>query len=89
MLIFPQARGLSTSSALSAEAAKVLLTPSYSNLYLTEACISQAPIQLFGIEGRYAHALFSAASQKQALDKVEKELKSVKVVLIIEKLDVR
>jgi F0F1-type ATP synthase delta subunit len=39
----------------------------------------QAPIQIFGIEGRYAHALYSAASKKNALDKVEKELTQVAV----------
>ena len=32
------------------------------------------PIQVFGIEGRYATALYSAASKQKALDKVEKEL---------------
>lgn len=39
----------------------------------------QPPTQLFGIEGRYAHALYSAASKKKALDKVEKELSDFKV----------
>jgi F-type H+-transporting ATPase subunit O len=34
----------------------------------------QAPIKVFGVEGRYAHALFSAASQKNAIEAVEKEL---------------
>merc|ERR1711862_952735 len=33
-----------------------------------------APIQLFGTEGRYAHALYSAASKQKKLDAVEKEL---------------
>lgn len=32
------------------------------------------PIQVFGIEGRYATALFSAASKQKALDAVEKDL---------------
>ncbi|CAG5028060.1 unnamed protein product [Parnassius apollo] len=32
------------------------------------------PIQVFGLEGRYASALYSAASKKKALDIVEKEL---------------
>ena len=32
------------------------------------------PIQLFGIEGRYATALFSAASRDKKLESVEKEL---------------
>merc|ERR1712168_86982 len=34
----------------------------------------KAPIQLFGIEGRYAHALYSAASKEGSLNLVEKEL---------------
>merc|ERR1711976_1082386 len=33
-----------------------------------------APIQIFGLEGRYAHALYSAASKEKKLDAVEKEL---------------
>ncbi|XP_064413155.1 ATP synthase subunit O, mitochondrial [Latimeria chalumnae] len=32
------------------------------------------PIQLFGVEGRYATALFSAASKQKKLEQVEKEL---------------
>lgn len=32
------------------------------------------PIQLFGIEGRYATALYSAASKQKTLESVEKEL---------------
>nr|CAG4637378.1 EOG090X0EB8 [Ceriodaphnia reticulata] len=35
----------------------------------------KAPIQFYGVEGRYASALYSAASKKKSLDKVEKELK--------------
>ncbi|EDQ90507.1 uncharacterized protein MONBRDRAFT_18525 [Monosiga brevicollis MX1] len=42
---------------------------------------AEAPVQLFGIEGRYAHALYSAASQKKALDNVEKELDAVKTLM--------
>ncbi|CAG4930882.1 unnamed protein product [Colias eurytheme] len=34
----------------------------------------KAPIQIFGLEGRYAAALYSAASKTKALDAVEKEL---------------
>ncbi|XP_026498633.1 ATP synthase subunit O, mitochondrial [Vanessa tameamea] len=33
------------------------------------------PVQVFGLEGRYASALYSAASKKKTLDTVEKELK--------------
>ncbi|KAJ8675432.1 hypothetical protein QAD02_011218 [Eretmocerus hayati] len=32
------------------------------------------PIQVFGLEGRYATALYSAASKQKALDSVEKDL---------------
>jgi F-type H+-transporting ATPase subunit O len=34
----------------------------------------QAPLQLFGLEGRYAHALYSAASREKKLEAVDKEL---------------
>lgn len=32
------------------------------------------PVQIFGIEGRYATALYSAASKQKTLDAVEKDL---------------
>nr|CAG4649713.1 EOG090X0EB8 [Scapholeberis mucronata] len=35
----------------------------------------KAPIQVYGLEGRYASALYSAASKQKSLEKVEKELK--------------
>ncbi|KAL5275247.1 ATP5O family protein [Megaselia abdita] len=34
----------------------------------------KAPVQVFGLEGRYATALYSAASKLKQLDQVEKEL---------------
>ena len=34
----------------------------------------QPPVQFFGVEGRYASALYSAASKQKTLEKVEKEL---------------
>lgn len=39
----------------------------------------QPPIQVYGVEGRYATALFSAASKQKNLDKVEQELGHVTV----------
>lgn len=39
----------------------------------------QPPIQVYGVEGRYATALFSAASKQKNLDKVEQELGRVSV----------
>ncbi|XP_031571029.1 ATP synthase subunit O, mitochondrial-like [Actinia tenebrosa] len=35
------------------------------------------PIHLFGIDGRYAHAVYSAAAKQKHLDKVEEELNNV------------
>ncbi|XP_062390789.1 ATP synthase subunit O, mitochondrial isoform X1 [Sardina pilchardus] len=37
----------------------------------------KAPIQVYGVEGRYATALFSAASKQKKLDQVEQELGKV------------
>jgi len=37
----------------------------------------RAPVAVYGIDGRYASALYSAASKQKALDTVEKDLKSV------------
>lgn len=34
------------------------------------------PVQVFGLEGRYASALYSAATKNKTLDAVEKELTS-------------
>ena len=34
----------------------------------------QPSLQVFGLEGRYATALFSAASKQKSLDAVEKDL---------------
>lgn len=39
--------------------------------------VIQPPIQKFGVEGRYAHALYSAAAKTDALAKVEKEINTL------------
>jgi F-type H+-transporting ATPase subunit O len=49
------------------------LTYSLNILYL------QPPIHLFGIDGRYAHAVYSAAAKQKQLEKVEEELNNVDV----------
>ena len=41
--------------------------------------ILQPPIQVFGMGGRYATALYSAAMKEKKLEVIEKELKSVEV----------
>ncbi|KAL9969417.1 hypothetical protein ACROYT_G021634 [Oculina patagonica] len=38
---------------------------------------AKPPIQVFGIEGRYAHAMYSAAAKQNSLEKVEGELSKV------------
>lgn len=43
---------------------------------------AQPELQLFGVEGRYAHGLFSAASKKDVLAKVEKEIGTIKVLYL-------
>lgn len=48
------------------------------------ASLLQAPIQLFGVEGRYAHALYSAATKQKSLQSVEKELNSFKDILKVD-----
>ncbi|CAI2731608.1 unnamed protein product [Schistosoma spindalis] len=41
----------------------------------------QPPIQVFGLEGRYASALYSAATKQKALDKIEKDIQLIKNTL--------
>ncbi|XP_046848731.1 ATP synthase subunit O, mitochondrial-like [Xenia sp. Carnegie-2017] len=41
----------------------------------------KAPVKVFGIEGRYAHALYSAASKSKQLEKVEGELVKIEGLL--------
>ncbi|XP_048349390.1 ATP synthase subunit O, mitochondrial [Sphaerodactylus townsendi] len=41
----------------------------------------QPPIQVYGLEGRYATALYSAASKQKKLDQIEKELSRVSVLI--------
>lgn len=40
---------------------------------------SQPQLRLYGVDGRYAHALYSAASKDKKLEAVEKDLKSFQV----------
>ena len=45
------------------------------------AKLIQPPIAVFGIDGRYATALYSAAAKEKKLDSVEKELRSIQASL--------
>lgn len=83
-----QKRGLS-SSAVANQLAKVS-SDEFSDLLLRawtlnvdlksqNDCLLQTPIQVFGIEGRYATALYSAASKGNKIDAVSEEVKSLGV----------
>ncbi|XP_011314379.1 ATP synthase subunit O, mitochondrial [Fopius arisanus] len=50
-----------------------VLARSFSSSSVTRQLV-KPPIQVFGIEGRYATALYSAATKQSALDAVEKDL---------------
>ncbi|KAL8190558.1 UNVERIFIED_CONTAM: ATP synthase subunit O, mitochondrial [Gekko kuhli] len=41
----------------------------------------QPPIQVYGLEGRYATALYSAASKQKKLDQIEKEMSRVSALI--------
>lgn len=49
----------------------------------------KTPVQVFGTEGRYASALYSAASKQKALDAVEKDLNAFQAQLNKDKRYVR
>lgn len=44
----------------------------------------QPPIAVFGVDGRYAHALYSAASKEKRLEAVEQDLVTLSVRLVME-----
>ncbi|XP_065908357.1 ATP synthase subunit O, mitochondrial-like [Dysidea avara] len=50
----------------------------------TQEGLVKPPIPVFGIEGRYAHALYSAAFKKNKLDQIEKELNDFQKLLTAE-----
>ncbi|GAB1861904.1 ATP synthase subunit O, mitochondrial [Camponotus japonicus] len=52
---------------------KIIITRTFSVSTVAQQLV-KPPIQVFGLEGRYALALFSAASKQKALDAVEKDL---------------
>ena len=53
-----------------------ILTRQFSTSNSSKAVV-KTPIPVYGIEGRYSAALFSAASKKKALDTVEGDLKKL------------
>ncbi|XP_067673985.1 ATP synthase subunit O, mitochondrial-like [Haliotis asinina] len=57
------------------------LTRSFSVSAANLSKLVTPPIQVYGVEGRYAHALYSAATKDKKLDAVEKELNSFNQLL--------
>jgi len=45
------------------------------------AAANKAPIQVFGLEGRYAHAIYSAAAKNNQLQAVEKDFQGIASLL--------
>ncbi|KAI8583005.1 hypothetical protein K450DRAFT_225868 [Umbelopsis ramanniana AG] len=58
--------------------------PKMARSYATAPHI-KAPLTLFGLDGRYATALYTAAAKENVLDTVEKELKQVSSVVAKDK----
>jgi len=57
-----------------------ILTRSFSTGVSRHAVV-KTPVPVYGIEGRYAAALFSAANKSGALDAVEKDLKTISATM--------
>ncbi|XP_066984402.1 ATP synthase subunit O, mitochondrial [Macrobrachium rosenbergii] len=57
-----------------------ILARSFSTSAVTKQLV-QPPVQVFGLEGRYATALYSAAKKKNALDAVDKDFKELSTLL--------
>jgi len=53
-----------------------ILARSFSTSVATRQLV-QPPVQVFGVEGRYASALYSAAMKKNSLDAVDKDIKDL------------
>ncbi|CAF0892732.1 unnamed protein product [Brachionus calyciflorus] len=51
----------------------------------TQASANALPIQLHGIEGRYAHAIYSAALKQKSLEAVDKDFQAILTVFKQEK----
>jgi len=57
-----------------------ILARSFSTSVATRQLV-QPPVQVFGVEGRYATALYSAAMKKKSLDVVDKDIKELSGLL--------
>ncbi|CAH1224876.1 ATP5O [Branchiostoma lanceolatum] len=74
-LLLSRAAMMAMSNSLS------LLVRGLSTSAARPAAMVKAPIQVFGVAGRYATALYSAASKEKKLDAVEKDLNALQGVI--------
>lgn len=58
---------------------KIKLFPKIFKFDDCNICFLQPPIKVFGIDGRYATALFSAGSKQNKLEAIEKDLNKFQV----------
>ncbi|XP_055942507.1 ATP synthase subunit O, mitochondrial-like [Argiope bruennichi] len=64
-------------------ASKTILTLArqFSSTSVKSAAMIKPPVSVFGVEGRYATALYSAAMKEKKIDAVEKDIKDLKDLL--------
>ncbi|OAD76395.1 ATP synthase F0 subcomplex subunit OSCP ATP5 [Phycomyces blakesleeanus NRRL 1555(-)] len=61
------------------------VVPQLARGYAAPAKTVKVPVTLFGLNGRYATALYSAAARQNALDAVEKDLKALDALVVKDK----
>ncbi|KAI9032627.1 OSCP/delta subunit of ATPase [Phycomyces nitens] len=61
------------------------VVPQLARGYAAAAKAPKVPVTLFGLNGRYATALYSAAARQNALDAVEKDLKALDTLVAKDK----
>jgi len=57
------------------------LVRQFSTASAVRSKLTVPPIYVFGVEGRYAHAIYSAATKEKKLEVVEKDLKDIQALL--------
>ncbi|CAL1297199.1 unnamed protein product [Larinioides sclopetarius] len=61
------------------------LTRQFSSTSVKSSAMIKPPVPVFGIAGRYATALYSAAMKEKKMDAVEKDVKDLNVVMAKDK----
>ncbi|GIY91643.1 ATP synthase subunit O, mitochondrial [Caerostris extrusa] len=63
---------------MSASKTVVTFARQFSSSSARQAAMIKPPVPVFGVEGRYATALYSAAMKEKKIDAVEKDIKDLK-----------